>query len=213
VRRIRFLRPVPLLLAASLALAGCTDPSPDAAGDELATLGSFQPDDGTDDGAGEEDGEDHGVEADDRAERVLDEVPPLHPSVDDYPEAWVTITRADGGPIELPVRVADTGSRRAHGLMEVPHLPAGTGMLFTFDRDRTGGFWMKDTLVPLDIAFVDDGDEIVAILAMEPCETDPCEVYKPEVTYRSALEVPQGWFAAQRIAVGDRLTYEAIDGR
>jgi uncharacterized protein len=184
VRRIRLLRPVPLLLAGLLALAGCAEPP-------------------TEDGVG----------ADDRAERTLDEVPPLHPSVDDYPEAWVTISRADGEPIELPVKLADTGERRAHGLMEVPDLPAGTGMLFTFDEDRTGGFWMKDTLVPLDIAFADRDDAIVAILAMEPCESEPCEVYEPDATYRRALEVPQGWFAAQSITEGDRLTYEVSGDR
>jgi uncharacterized protein len=208
VRRIRSLRPVPLLLAALLGLAGCADPSTGTAGDATGPPGASQPDEDAGEGAGEG----AGVEARDRAERTLDEVPPLHPSVDDYPEAWVTIAREDGGPVELPVRHADTGARRAHGLMEVPDLPAGTGMLFTFEEDRTGGFWMKDTLVPLDIAFVDGDDEIVAILTMEPCEADPCEVYEPDATYRSALEVPQGWFVAQRIEVGDRLTYEAIDG-
>jgi uncharacterized protein len=211
VRRIRFLRPVPLLLAALLGLAGCADPSTGTVGDATGPAGASQPDEDAGEGAGEG-GEDGSAQARDRAERTLEEVPPLHPSVDDYPEAWVTITRADGEPIELPVRHADTGARRAHGLMEVQDLPAGTGMLFTFDGERTGGFWMKDTLVPLDIAFVDSADEIVAILAMEPCETDPCPVYEPGASYRSALEVPQGWFAAQGIAVGDRLVYEAIDG-
>jgi uncharacterized protein len=203
VRRILLLRPVPLLLAALLGLAGCVDPSTETAGEETTTPGASQPDEGAGEG---------GVQAGDGAERTLDEVPPLHPSVDDYPEAWVTVTRADGEPIELPVKHADTGARRAHGLMEVPDLPAGTGMLFTFDGERTGGFWMKDTLVPLDIAFVDGDDEIVAILAMEPCETDPCAVYEPGASYRSALEVPQGWFAARGITVGDRLVHEAIDG-
>jgi uncharacterized protein len=205
VRRASYLHPLPLLFAALLGLAGCADPSPDAAGDTTAGPGATQQDDGTDEGGGDQ--------ARARAQRTLDEVPPLHPSVDDYPEAWATITRADGGPIELPVKLADTGARRAHGLMEVPDLPAGTGMLFTFDEDRSGGFWMKDTLVPLDIAFVDSDGEVVAILAMEPCETDPCEVYEPDAIYRTALEVPQGWFAAHGIAVGDRLTYEATDGR
>jgi uncharacterized protein len=132
-------------------------------------------------------------------------VPPLHPSVDGYPETVVTIERGDAEPLTLPVKLAATPEHRRHGLMEVAELPAGTGMLFTFDDDRTGGFWMKDTLVPLDIAFVDADGEIVAILAMDLCEEDPCEVYEPGVPYRAALEVPQGWFAAEGVAVGDEL--------
>jgi uncharacterized protein len=209
VRHIRFLRPVPLLLAALLGLGGCADPSTGTGGDAMVTTpDGSQLDERAAEGAGE--GGD--VQARDGAERTLAEVPPLHPSVDDYPEAWVAITREDGEPIELPVKHADTGDRRAHGLMEVPDLPAGTGMLFTFDAERAGGFWMKNTLVPLDIAFVDSDDEIVAILAMDPCDSDPCEVYEPGASYLSALEVPQGWFAAQGVTVGDRLVHEAIDG-
>jgi uncharacterized protein len=134
-------------------------------------------------------------------------VPPLHPSVDGYPETVVTIERAGAEPFVLPVKLAATPDHRRHGLMEVPELPGGTGMLFTFDDDRTGGFWMKDTLVPLDIAFVDADGAIVAILAMDPCDEDPCEVYEPGVAYRAALEVPQGWFAAEGIEVGDELTF------
>jgi uncharacterized protein len=136
-------------------------------------------------------------------------VPPLHPSVDDYPETVVALERAGAEPLLLPVKLAATPEHRRHGLMEVPELPAGTGMLFTFDDDRTGGFWMKDTLVPLDIAFVDANGTIVAILAMDPCEEDPCEVYEPGVAYRAALEVPQGWFAAEGIEVGDELAFPA----
>jgi uncharacterized protein len=136
-------------------------------------------------------------------------VPPLHPSVDDHPETVVALARAGAEPLLLPVKLAATPEHRRHGLMEVPELPAGTGMLFTFDDDRTGGFWMKDTLVPLDIAFADADGTIVAILAMDPCEEDPCEVYEPGVAYRAALEVPQGWFAAEDIEVGDELTFPA----
>jgi uncharacterized protein len=154
-------------------------------------------------------GDDAGVRADEpratEVELAAPDVPPLHPSVDDYPEAWVTVRGPSEGPVVLPVKVADTAERRRHGLMEVPELPAGTGMLFTFDEDRTGGFWMKDTLVPLDIAFVDGSDAIVALLSMAPCEDDPCPVYEPGVDYRTALEVPQGWFDEVGIEVGHGL--------
>ncbi|HSK23240.1 MAG TPA: DUF192 domain-containing protein [Egicoccus sp.] len=137
-------------------------------------------------------------------------VPPLHPSVDDYPEALVTLT-GDDVDLEIAAKLADTPENREHGLMEVEDLPAGTGMLFVFDDERTGGFWMKSTLVPLDIAYADADGEIVSILAMEPCSADPCEVYDPGAAYQRALEVAQGWFDAVGVEVGDTLDWEPLD--
>lgn len=135
-------------------------------------------------------------------------VPPLHPSVDAYPEALVDL--ADGQ-VTLAVKLADTPERREHGLMEVEDLPAGTGMLFVFEGERTGGFWMKNTLVPLDIAYADADGEIVSILSMEPCAADPCAVYDPGTAYQLALEVPQGWFAEVGVDEGDTLAWEPLD--
>jgi uncharacterized protein len=174
---------------------------PDAADPDAADPDAADPDAADPEGAGA-----------DEAEVTLPAVPLLHPSVDDYPEGWVTVARSQGGDLVVPVKVADTAELRQHGLMEVPELPDGTGMLFLFEEERTGGFWMKDTLVPLDIAFVDATGEVVAILAMDPCEADPCETYAPGAPYRSALEVPQGWFAANDIDVGDRIDHEPDDG-
>ena len=79
-------------------------------------------------------------------------------------------------------------------------------MIFLFDEDYVGGFWMKDTLIPLSIAFAGADGTILAILDMEPCESDPCEIYDPGVAYRSALEVNQGAFDAWGVQVGDRLS-------
>ena len=132
-------------------------------------------------------------------------VPPLHPSVDGYPETVVTLAGADDETQRVAVKVADTPERRRHGLMEVEELPDGTGMLFVFREDRTGAFWMKNTLVPLSIAFASSQGEILAILDMEPCESDPCERYDPGVAYRYTLEVPQGWFAEVGIDASWRL--------
>ena len=130
------------------------------------------------------------------------EVPPLHPSVDGYPQESVEIV-ASGRVHRLSVLVAGTTAQRQHGLMEVPELPDGVGMLFVgYDRDRTGGFWMKDTLVPLTIAYLDADGTIVDLVDMEPCEADPCPSYPPDSPYRSALEVRQGWFADHGIEVG-----------
>lgn len=123
-----------------------------------------------------------------------DSGPMLHPSVDGYPAAVLGITGADGTTATVQVRVADTAERKSHGLMEVPDLPDGTGMLFVYPQDHQGSFWMKNTLVPLDIAFISADGEILQILTMQPCQADPCPHYTPDVVYRDALEVPAGWF-------------------
>lgn len=133
------------------------------------------------------------------------EVPTLHPSVDGYDRTTLEIETADGTRHRLAVLVARTTDERTHGLMEVPELPDGTGMWFVYEEDRTGGFWMKNTLVPLDIAYVQADGRIGDIERMTPCTTDPCPTYPPEGSYRTALEVPAGWFEEQGIEVGDEV--------
>ena len=120
----------------------------------------------------------------------------------------VLIETADDSEVVVSVEVADTPDERQLGLMERESLPADAGMIFLFDDDSSGGFWMKDTLIPLSIAFADADGVIVSILDMEPCETDTCEIYDPGVPYRSALEVNQGAFSRWGVEEGDRLTLE-----
>jgi uncharacterized membrane protein (UPF0127 family) len=62
-------------------------------------------------------------------------------------------------------------------------------MLFVFPYETTGGFWMKNTRVPLTIAFFDSGGNRVRKLSMTPCRTDPCKIYDPGRKYRFALEL------------------------
>lgn len=130
--------------------------------------------------------------------------PPLHPSVDGWPAGTVVVDPRDGsGQRSVAVRIAQTSDQRSHGLMEVADLPDGAGMWFAYDRDTDGGFWMKGTLVDLDIAWVDAADTIVAVASMQVCEVDPCPSWEPGADYRSALEVPSGWLAANGVDVGD----------
>jgi hypothetical protein len=77
---------------------------------------------------------------------------------------------------------------RSRGLMGRTRAPAD-GMLFVFPRTTNGGFWMKDTLVPLTIVFFDSSGARVRRLAMTPCRRDPCPVYVPGRPYRFALEL------------------------
>ena len=135
------------------------------------------------------------------------DVPPLHPEIDAW-DATVVTLRGAGGTARVDARVASAPEQLRRGLMHVPELPDGTGMLFVFGEERTGGFWMKDTLVPLDIAFADADGTIRAVLTMTPCEADPCPTYDPEVPYTMALEVPAGWFERNGIWPGDRLVVD-----
>jgi hypothetical protein len=120
----------------------------------------------------------------------------------------VLLETAGGEEVVVRVEVADTDDERQVGLMNRESLPEDAGMIFLFDEDVSGGFWMKNTLIPLSIAFADADGTIVRILDMEPCEADPCEIYDPGVSYRSALEVNQGAFADWSVAEGDVLTLQ-----
>ncbi len=93
---------------------------------------------------------------------------------------------------ELTVAVADTPQARGRGLMGITDLGEFDGMLFVFDTDVETGFWMKDTLIPLDIAFFDADGLAVDRLRMEPCTADPCPTYNAAGPYRFAVEALAG---------------------
>ena len=115
-------------------------------------------------------------------------MPPSIPeSLADFALATIRLNESD-----LLVAVADTSELRRQGLMGIEDLGDLDGMLFVFDRDSSGGFWMKDTLLPLDIAFFDVAGGFVDGFAMEPCTTAQCPTYRPNGEYRYALEVPEG---------------------
>lgn len=102
----------------------------------------------------------------------------------------------------VDAELAVTAAQRAQGLMERESLPEGTGMLFIYESEATRSFWMKDTYIPLDIAYIDSGQRIIDIQQMEPMTTDSHPSAGP---FLYALEVPQGWFEARGIEVGDRV--------
>jgi uncharacterized membrane protein (UPF0127 family) len=110
-----------------------------------------------------------------------------------------------GASATVAVELADTPAEREQGLMNRTSLPSDEGMVFTFPEDHRGAFWMKDTLIPLSIAFYGADGRILRILDMKPCARDPCHLYDPEVAYRGALEVNRGAFARWGISEGDEL--------
>jgi uncharacterized protein len=104
--------------------------------------------------------------------------------------------------IRLTVQVADTPKKRNMGLMFVEKLPENEGMLFVFSEKTYGGFWMKNTFIPLSIAFLDLHGRILKILDMEPCKEEYCPTYDPEVFYNYAIEVNLGWFEKNQVNEG-----------
>ncbi len=104
------------------------------------------------------------------------------------------------GTAELKVEVADDGEERAMGLMYRDRLAADQGMLFVYPELEERNFWMKNTRIPLSIAFIADDGTIVHIADMAPQQTTLTPSLKP---VRYALEVNRGWFVEHGVKEGD----------
>jgi uncharacterized membrane protein (UPF0127 family) len=110
--------------------------------------------------------------------------------------------RVDVGSAAFTVEVARTDAQRAQGLMHRRSLGSREGMLFVFDADQRLSFWMKDTLVPLSIAFLSSEGKILQIEDMEPLSQ---KVIRSRLSARYALELPRGAFAEVGVAEGDTI--------
>ncbi len=103
------------------------------------------------------------------------------------------VTFLDGStPRTLIFLIADTEAERGLGLMNQTDIGGYNGMLFVFDEDTQGEFYMKNTLIPLTIIFFDAQGRYVSEADMEPCTSDPCELYGATGPYRYAFEVEKG---------------------
>jgi uncharacterized protein len=122
----------------------------------------------------------------------------------------VTVTRRDGSVRSLCLHLADTPELRSRGLMEVTDLGGLAGMLFRYDEPHAGRFWMKDTVMPLSIAFYGEDGRFVSATDMDPCPpgTD-CPYYGAEADFTAAIEVPQGDLAGLGLVEGSTLTIGA----
>jgi uncharacterized protein len=103
------------------------------------------------------------------------------------------------------VDIADTDAAREHGLMGVTDLPEDQGMAFVWDAPTDASFWMKDTLIPLSVAFVDERRRVIAVREMTPCAADPCPTYDAGAPYTTAVEANAGWFEDHGVEPGDRM--------
>lgn len=106
--------------------------------------------------------------------------------------------------VTITAEVARSDDERSRGLSGRHTIPDGSGMLFVYRQPTQTAFWMKDTFVPLSIAFIDDQGIIIDIQDMQPLNETLHQSPRP---YRYALEVPQGWFNRVGVVVG-----QPVDG-
>lgn len=102
----------------------------------------------------------------------------------------------------IEAEVASNSAERATGLMNRPSMPIHRGMLFVFPEAGVQCFWMRNTLIPLSIAFLDDSGRIVQVADMQPQSLDNHCSVKP---VRFALEMNAGWFKSRGLAAGAKI--------
>ncbi|MBL1270456.1 DUF192 domain-containing protein [Halovibrio sp. HP20-59] len=124
------------------------------------------------------------------------------------------VLHAKEGRYSLVLEVVSTSRQRRNGLMERDSLAPDAGMLFVYDEEQTAdhAFWMYQTRIPLDIAFLDHVGEIQSITSMDPCTTEKgaCPRYPAGTSFWMALEVNAGYFNEHGIAAGDRLEIDPL---
>lgn len=129
------------------------------------------------------------------------------PPVEDLPSGVLHI-ETGSGEVLVEVSIAETSESREQGLMGVEEMADDVGMVFLQPEPVQQSFWMKDTLIPLTVAFWDEDGRILAMLDMEPCRAEPCTLYDPGVTWIGAVEVNQGFLAENGVQVGDTARLE-----
>jgi len=122
-----------------------------------------------------------------------------------FPHGSAVIRTADRT-IRVRVEIAETPAQLQQGLSGRRTLAPNSGMAFIWKSDVRGRFWMKNTSIPLSIAFWGKRGRILRILDMAPCLRGPCKIYDPKVAFRGALEVNRGAFARWGVRPGALVT-------
>ena len=117
-------------------------------------------------------------------------------------QGTLAIINSAGERVVVQTEIADTQAEQQRGLMERTELAEDAGMLFVFPREAPRSFWMRNTLIPLSIAYIDSDGRIVDIKDMQPLDETSVPSAEPA---QYALEVNQGFFEARGIEVGNTL--------
>lgn len=115
----------------------------------------------------------------------------------------VVITAEDGTRAEVRVEIAYTQAQRQQGLMFRQEMEEDRGMLFLFNGDSHTGFWMRNTYLPLSIAYIGADGTVQEIRDGRPLDET---ILRPELPYRYVLEVNQGWFERHGLGVRSKVT-------
>ncbi|MCH8553016.1 MAG: DUF192 domain-containing protein [Natronospirillum sp.] len=118
---------------------------------------------------------------------LADDLPVIQLQIDDYP---------------LSTELAVTPDERSLGLMHRETLPDDAAMLFVYSAPASRCFWMRNTLIPLTVAFLAEDGRVLQLADMEPLSE---EIHCSDLPVRFALEVNQGWFEQRSLGVGDRV--------
>jgi uncharacterized membrane protein (UPF0127 family) len=115
---------------------------------------------------------------------------------------------------KVTVEIADTEEKRARGLMFREYMAPADGMIFLFDEPGNYPFWMKNTLIPLDMLWLDSQAHIVSIArSVPPCKADPCPSYPPSGTATYVIEVVSGFARQHDLKVGDAVKLEGVPAK
>jgi uncharacterized membrane protein (UPF0127 family) len=109
------------------------------------------------------------------------------------------------------LELARTPEDQAQGLMYRENLPEKTGLLFVFPEVAPHHFWMKNTMIPLDMIWLDDSGKVLFVSAdTPPCQADPCPTYGSDAPVRLVLEIAGGMAAKERVVVGTVLELKDV---
>lgn len=117
-----------------------------------------------------------------------------------FERVGAVLTRADGSSCELCLWLAETPNQRDRGLAHVNDLGEGDGMVFVYGSPQSAAFWMKDTLLHLEIVFFDANGEFLEKVEMDPCGREPCREYGAQTHYSIAVEFVRD--QSSRLAIG-----------
>jgi uncharacterized membrane protein (UPF0127 family) len=137
------------------------------------------------------------------------------------PGATPTAAGSPSGPrITMPsgavyrVELALTPEDQAQGLMYRESLPPHAGMLFVFDQAAPHHFWMKNTMIPLDMIWMDEAGRVIFVSAdTPPCKADPCATYGPDTNAKQVLEIAGGKAKEEKVETGSVLRIEGVGSK
>ncbi len=121
---------------------------------------------------------------------------------DSMPQTGLPLTQVNLGGRQYLLEVASTPQQAETGLMYRTSLPANGGMLFRFQETRPVAFWMKNTLIPLDMVFIQAGKVVHIAHQAQPCKQEPCPVYPSQQPVDMVIELPGGTARKHHIQTG-----------